>query len=394
MDCKFSCPFGNSDISHVNIKDKFIQGLHNQILQTNILAKASRLKMINKVLKHSQAFETAIQDQSQLHSNFSEIHAAQQFLQPTNLAKAQVFHFTNHHSTKQERNQLKFCCGYGSSDHGIQGTVPWHIHCPVWGKLCNSCKKPNHFAAVCQQSQASALIPHIHINQGTDLFTSPESIQEIRVDVFPEVANSKRKVIHIFSDIGANICLEGHNLLQMMGLKAYQLRSCNKQVKAVGGSVLHCRGWIPVKFHIAGQHTTQPLYMCDKVDRLYLSKQGCMEMNILPKCYPRPRVPIPEANHLATEAPKQWPAPPTKSTQLPVPGTHEKIAKLEIYIRDKFAETAFNNSAPFASLTGPPAKIHLQPGTIPYAWHSPIPIPHQSKVLITTLSIVLLFRCP
>ena len=137
-----------------------------------------------------------------------------------------------------------------------------------------------------------------------------------------------------------------------------------------------------MKFHIEGQHTTQPLYVCDKVNRLYLSKQGCFEMNILPKCYPKPMVPIPETNHLPTEAPKQRPAPPTKPTQLPFPGTPENIAKLETYIQDKLAETAFNNSAPFPSLTGQPAKIHLKPGGIPYAWHSPMPIPHHWKAKV------------
>ena len=156
----------------------------------------------------------AIRDQSQLHSNSTEIHAAWQSLQPTNLAEAQAFHSTNRRNTKQERNQPKFCCSCRSSDHRIHGTAPRHSHCPAWGKLCNSCKKPHHFAVVCGQSQASALIAHAHLNQGTALFTSPESIQEIRADVFLEVVNAKHTRIHIFPDSGANICLAGPNQLQ------------------------------------------------------------------------------------------------------------------------------------------------------------------------------------
>ena len=65
-DCAFSCPNCEADISKVHIKDQFIRGLHNIPLQTDILAKSSTLKTIDDVVKHAEAFETALRDQSQL----------------------------------------------------------------------------------------------------------------------------------------------------------------------------------------------------------------------------------------------------------------------------------------------------------------------------------------
>ena len=40
-DCEFTCPNCNTDLQPNHIKDQFIRGLHNDVLQTDILAKAS-----------------------------------------------------------------------------------------------------------------------------------------------------------------------------------------------------------------------------------------------------------------------------------------------------------------------------------------------------------------
>ena len=44
-----------------------------------------------------------------------------------------------------------------------------------------------------------------------------------------------------------------------------------------------------------------------------------------------------------------------------------------------FHDTTFNLSPPLPVMTGPPAKIHLKDDAIPYARHSPIPVPHHWK---------------
>ena len=44
VDCEFSCPNCVTDLSKFHIKDQFIRGLGNNVLQTDILAKANHLK--------------------------------------------------------------------------------------------------------------------------------------------------------------------------------------------------------------------------------------------------------------------------------------------------------------------------------------------------------------
>ena len=63
-DCEFSCPTCKTDIFNINIKDQFIHGFHNKTLQTDILATATQLKTTDDIIKHAEALERALRDQS------------------------------------------------------------------------------------------------------------------------------------------------------------------------------------------------------------------------------------------------------------------------------------------------------------------------------------------
>ena len=62
-DCEFTCPGCHKDLQPFHIKDQLIRGLHDETLQTDILAKASHLLKLEDVIKHAQAYESAQRDQ-------------------------------------------------------------------------------------------------------------------------------------------------------------------------------------------------------------------------------------------------------------------------------------------------------------------------------------------
>ena len=221
-------------------------------------------------------------------------------------------------------------------------------------------------SAVCRQpSSARGLLAHVQYKADADHFTSANALEEIPASLTPDVKGATTVSLHVLPDSGANICLAGPKQLTQLGLTPQQLRPCNKRVKAVGGSTLTCAGWIPVKFELAGHATTQPLFICNKVDRLYFSKQGCIELSILPSTFPRPMI-TPHPSSVSSVQQSRSP-PPKPPPQLPYPATPENVPKLEAYLREQFAPGAFNNSPPFPPLSGPPAKIHLKPDAVPYA---------------------------
>ena len=111
---------------------------------------------------------------------------------------------------------------------------------------------------------ASDPVAHVHYDSNIDAFTSPENTEEIKAEILPSVPNSYIVRLDIFPDSGENICLAGLRHLQQMGLHSSQLCQCHKRVKAVGGSILICKCWMPATFKIEGYTTTQPRYICEK----------------------------------------------------------------------------------------------------------------------------------
>ena len=59
----FICPSCDHELSSLYIKDRFIWSKANDVLQVDILAKEGSLKTLEYNVSHSEAFETAMQDQ-------------------------------------------------------------------------------------------------------------------------------------------------------------------------------------------------------------------------------------------------------------------------------------------------------------------------------------------
>ena len=204
----------------------------------------------------------------------------------------------------------------------------------------------------------------------------------------------------IFPDSGAAICLAGTKHLPKLNINMDQLIPCTKVVSAVGGSKLKCNGWLPIKFQIGTQVTTQPLYICDKVDRIYFSCQGCLETNIILPSFLYPMEKPTTKHDIATIATQQVPPtnpppppslptypPPPSPPPLPYPLTPDNIPKLKTCLLEQFRNTTFNMKSPFPAMNSKPAHIHLKPYAKPYVRHTPIHIPiHWKQVIRDSLN--------
>ena len=140
QDCEFSCPSCHFDLQSINVKDQFTRGLYNETLQTDILAKAGHLNTLGQIVKHAEAFESALRDQLQLQHS-SETAAR----------------FSEYRRSKYNKTQIKTnrpCNGCGSHDHDA---LQRSTNCPAWGKQCLNCNKYNHFAKVCRHSKKDTI---------------------------------------------------------------------------------------------------------------------------------------------------------------------------------------------------------------------------------------------
>lgn len=414
-DCEFACPQCTHDLSPVYVKDQLIRGLNNTTLQTDILAKADQLPTLDAVGKHAEAFEGAIRDQSQLalsdDSSVSRLSSYRQQQKQRGKNTSPSSGTQAHPSAAAPQR----CSGCGSDRHGILGTAKRAGNCPAWGKACTKCKRPNHFARVCRQKpgdstahvqenddpddSAEALMASVAFDQESGTYTAshPNSVEEIKAQITPmsptpeprspaNIPPNKTMTFDIFPDSGASLCLAGTKHLKAMNLNSDNLVKCHKVVKAVGGSKLISHGYLPVDITVGDRTTKQGLYISDNVERIYFSKDACVVVGILSDTFPFPMAPstLLVADHdndnlPSTPTSPTRPAVPTRPLQLPCLPTKGNIPSLKQFILNEFGDTAFNSSAPFPALSGPPGHVHLKPDAVPRARHSPIPIPHHLK---------------
>ena len=411
-DCEFECPNCNFDLEATHVKDQLIRGLHNSTLQTDILAKAPSLKTVSNVENHAAAFEAALADQSKLNPT-SEV------MQANTYNKKRLDTQTRPRDTTRRPRRWP-CSGCGSQTHGTTH-ADRVSKCPAWGKTCRNCDNPNHYATACRMplnpdkerektDTAAALIAQVEFNEKSDCYSTISAIsdtQEIPMQLTPTTQSKSpagtTNTALVFPDSGASICLASPQHLQKLGVDPQSLIPSTRQVKAVGGSILTCQGWLHMKFQISDNSTIQPLYICDKIDRIYFSKRGCVEVNILPKCFPYPmnshkaRICEVDGENSKASSDTQKPASSTRKTAssaqkptssmqkaqtskmprrpatIPFPPVEDSVPKLKKFITDSFAEVF--KMGPGKQMKTEPVHIHLRKDAIPSAIHVPIPVP-------------------
>lgn len=191
-DCEFQCPSCQHDMSKTYVRDQFIRGLNNDMLQTDILAKADQLKSLEDVVKHSEAFEAAIRDQSIMQEGADVQHIRSEYRRK----KLEKDKKETTYSDSTSSSQKKPCSGCGRFGHGAPGAQDRKAKCAAWGKECYKCHQHGHFARVCrskssecieQDASAEALIAHIIFDNESDMFVSTrsDSVEEIEAVLIP-----------------------------------------------------------------------------------------------------------------------------------------------------------------------------------------------------------------
>ncbi len=180
--------------------------------------------------------------------------------------------------------------------------------------------------------------------------------------------------ISFLPDTGASLCVTGLKILKKLGLKLSHLKPTSRRILTATGDRINCRGWFTAKLSVDGHCTTQNIYVCDNVQRTYLSKDGCIALGIVHSGFPRPM----EAKNPSMSI-EEHSKVPDRPAKLPFAPTPENIPKLEEYLLKTFADTAFNDSKDryFPKMLGvPPAHIHLRPDAKPYFRATPNQLPH------------------
>ena len=360
--CDFLCMSCNEPSTNERVKEQFIIGLANETIQTAVLKTESVNPgtSLDKLLSEALTLEQSIRDQVTLKHETPDLYSFETEVESQTSEENQVRALTKSFRKKVQVNGT--CVGCGRKSHAAHER---QSKCPAWGKKCFGCGKLNHFRKHCSSTNPSAQLLEMSC-----MVAEVGKSNYITVKIRPNVignSNNISKVLSAFADTGANICLLGPKQMSDLGVTDKDLVSCNARISVAGGTYITAVGKLGVTIALNGKKTTQTAYYSKKADRFFLNRQTCIDLGIVPSCFPQPYCANINCDNTSEEQPK--PAvgrsgAPAKPHKIPFDPTEDNIPKLKKYLVDVFAQSAFNKSAPFPKLSTPPATIHLKPDHI------------------------------
>ena len=228
------------------------------------------------------------------------------------------------------------------------------------------------------------------------------------------------------ADTGCQSCLAGPALQKELGLETQDLIPASLSMSSASGHPLPILGAALIRLELknSGRSTRQMVYFSTKATKLYLSLATCTDLGLIgsqfslgippqpdqtqpihqvhddhsirrpvPKPSPPPppgdsstpisgphTPPVPRRTTPQPGRPCSCPQrapPPEMPTSLPFPGNEENRHRLERYLLDHYAASAFNvcEHQPLPMMSGPPLSLTIDPKAIPKPCHTPITVP-------------------
>ena len=186
------------------------------------------------------------------------------------------------------------------------------------------------------------------------------------------------------ADTGCQSTLAGVTLLKALGLNPNQLLKTTTSMSAANKSPIHIMGALPLRItgHASDGKvltTHQLVYFTPSTDKLFLSKDACVSLHIVPKSFPSvgstQAAMTTKKDDRTCNCPKRT-TPPPKPTTLPYPAIDENREAIEKWIIDYYKSSVFNmcEHQPLPMMSGPAMRIQVDEDIPPVAHHSPIPV--------------------
>ena len=266
-------------------------------------------------------------------------------------------------------------------------------------------------------SQSSAQsVPHMEWDKGQFTPSSPKRHPELPVTLtIMQQAHSKfgkrltgferSNICHgaratACADTGAMTCSGGIEILKLLRCPEHLLLKTSHRIIGVTGTLLEVIGSLLLRIESKGRITRQVVYISRNTRGLYLSERALKDLGAVPEHFPSPsnesdrsRIASQSAGRSPGRAngtaaahtapcgcPKRSTVPPIPE-RIPYPADEDNRQKLEHWIRDHFASSAFNTCEhqPLQEMTGAPLDIQFKTDVTPSAVHTPIPVPHHWK---------------
>ena len=427
--CKFliKCPGCDINVNYTDaiMRDVLTRGISNPEIQLDLLGNKNQDMMLEEVFQFVEAKEAGKRSVSSLLDSHSSVDAAS-----STYRKAKV-------TTIKEKQDL---CGYcGRRGHGKSAPVSFRqTRCPAYGHTCTHCDRPHHIESVCRSKEKTkrsspgaphdnegaifdalcschttetphhgSTVPldhHVYDNLTNTWLkkrSSPQPFIDVTIRIVPDdcsafgLSLSTPTVscsVPAMADTGCQSCLAGIKVIRRLGLRQLDLLPVDMKMRTAIKGGIRIIGAAIIRFSGRGERgqvieTRQMTYVTDSSDKLFLSKEACIALGIIPDTFPTLGTTQP-AHQVETQAAlqdgsggtcdcprrQQPPPPPTK---LPFPATDDNRMKLQQHLLKYYQSSTFNTCEHqvLTLMASPPLKLMVDPDAVPVAHHTPIPDP-------------------
>ena len=391
IDCEYTCPFDeNHDLTDYHIVNRIRCGITDKQLQQELLQKADTVKSLTEMLAYCENFESAKQDRDKLRNETQAVSGISSIETSGLTSEDIVAAISNYRRSKKDSSSKCYYCGFERHDKS---------KCPAQGKICTKCNKLNHFSNVCKSKSKPTAKDKQTTGSAAVIICTIQSIEASSLKSAGKlptlsVSSAKSKEdkgieMEAVADTGAQACVAGREHMRKLNLSIADLSKPSLELRHVGGDKLNVLGSKIVNMELNGENIDVEVYFIKGITSMYLSIEACKKMHIIPQNFPFTNIkqsncetPLPSAQNDDEEVEvsgaqcEKAGKFPSRPKALPFPPTKENVSKLKEWLLQTFADTTFNTKADqLPVMAGKPHKIHLKPDAIPYAAHTPIPIP-------------------
>lgn len=432
--CKFviSCPNCDHDVDYTDaiLRDVLTKGIADAEIQLDLLGDKKQDMTLEEVFQFIEAKEAGKRSASRLLDSH-----------PVEAASSTYRKNKSDKTLPKDGSRTETCSYCGKRGHGR--SAPARIRkteCSAYGHICELCNRNHHLEHLCRSKDKPKLsdnktfsgsavfnalcsmqtdehctvsdsgieraisIDHHVYDELSDTWAKQRSRPQPFVNVTARVATEDYEALGFrlsrdtattslpaMADTGCQSCLAGLKIIHRLGLRESDLIPVTMKmhtatyggIKILGATVLRLTGKDEAGNAI---ETRQMTYITNSTDKLFLSKEACISLGIIPETFPSVRAQHPTSHADSTTsqgAPvadcgclKRQPPPPPP-TELPFPATEENKGRLKDYLLDFYRSSTFNTCEhqPLPHMNGPPMKLMIDPEAKPVAHHTPVPVP-------------------
>ena len=198
--------------------------------------------------------------------------------------------------------------------------------CPAFGTKCNHCDKDHHFERMCRSRHGTKPVEREDtISDSLCQATSTDNTKRARMDhhVFDKLTKAwlrrrsrsqlyirlqatvqwedydhfgfplpqARSFVSAMADTGCQSCLAGLKVVKSLGISVRDLIPVNIKMQAANNDRIRILGATILR--LSGKNTEgeerstrQMVYVTDNTDKLFLSREACVDLGIIPNTFP------------------------------------------------------------------------------------------------------------